>query len=62
MARHSVNSTSTFTGALPKMTISSIMKMNKAVRDKILSPELIDKINMEAKTHRPADGNMVFND
>lgn len=29
---------------MQKMTISSIMKMNKNVRDKILAPELIEKI------------------
>ena len=44
------------------MTISSIMKMNKAVRDKLLSPQLIDKINLESQNKmKPADGSMVFN-
>ena len=37
------------------------MKMNKAVRDKILSPEIIEKINAEAQnTLKPANGSMVF--
>jgi hypothetical protein len=37
----------TLYGSMQKMTISSIMKMNKNVRDKILSPEMIEKINAE---------------
>ena len=44
-----------------KMTISSIMKMNKAVRDKMLSAEQLEKINYESRQAVSNNGSMIFN-